>query len=244
MRRAWRAVTEGVLLLLVPGVLLLCTLLQWEQTALLSMLAVIAAVVPFFWQFERKKPRPRDIMPVVVLAAVAAAGRVLFTPIPQVKPVSAIVIIAGICLGRQSGFMTGALAALASNMFFGQGPWTPWQMYAWGLIGYLAGILEERGAFHRPWAVYTYGFLSGLLYGFILDSWYIVGFISPVTWPSALAGYAAGLPFSLLHAAATVVFLLPLFQPWKRKIGRIQQKFGLLHGIDSQMDTAKVNTDI
>lgn len=235
MRRALRAGMEGLLLLLVPGVLVLCALVQWEQTALLSLMAVIAAVVPFFWQFERKKPRPRDIMPVVVLAAVAAAGRVLFTPIPQVKPVSAIVIIAGICLGRQSGFMTGALAALASNMFFGQGPWTPWQMYAWGLIGYLAGVLEEQGGFRRPLAVYVYGFLSGLLYGLILDSWYIVGFISPITWPSALAGYAAGLPFSLLHGAATVVFLLPLYQPWKRKIGRIQQKFGLLNSVGRQM---------
>lgn len=230
MRRVVRGAGEAFLLLMVPGVLVLCALMRWEQSAALTLLAVVASILPFFWQFERKKPRPRDIMPVVVLAAVAAAGRVLFAALPQIKPVTAVVIIAGVCLGRQSGFMTGVLAALTSNMFFGQGPWTPWQMYAWGLIGYLAGLLEEHGCLRRSWIVYVYGFIACLLYGFLMDSWYVVGFVSPITWASALAGYGAGLPFSLLHGAATVAFLLPLYQPWRRKIGRIQRKFGLMAG--------------
>lgn len=224
--RLWTA-GEILLLALVPGVLLAAAVLGWEHSALLTLLTVTAAVIPFFRRFEKQKPRPRDIMPVVVLAAVAAAGRVLFAPVPQVKPVSAIVIIAGICLGKESGFMTGALAALASNMFFGQGPWTPWQMYAWGLIGFLAGALEKCGVFRRPAVVCVYGFFSALLYGLLLDSWYVVGFVTPLTLAGALAGYAAGLPFSLIHGAATVAFLLPLYRPWRRKIGRIQQKYGL-----------------
>ena len=132
---------EPVLLVLVPAVLILCAYFQVENTALLSLMTVVLALVPYFLRFERRHPRPRDIMPIVVLAAIAAVGRILFAPFPNVKPVTAIVIVSGACLGPQSGFLTGALAALSSNLFFGQGPWTPWQMYAWGLAGYLAGLL-------------------------------------------------------------------------------------------------------
>ena len=112
--------------------------------------------------------------------------------------------------------MVGALAALCSNFFFGQGPWTPWQMYAWGLVGYVAGVLANTGVFalgerlgaHGPSlgtiVLLCYGFLSGLGYGFILNSWYIVAFLVPVTWQGALAAYLAGLPLDLVHSVATV----------------------------------------
>ena len=224
---------EPVLLVLVPAVLILCAYFQVENTALLSLMTVVLALVPYFLRFERRHPRPRDIMPIVVLAAIAAVGRILFAPFPNVKPVTAIVIVSGACLGPQSGFLTGALAGLSSNLFFGQGPWTPWQMYAWGLAGYLAGLLGRWGLLQKKGVVYGFGFVSALFYGFILDSWYIVGFVSPITWQSGLAGYGAGLPFSLAHAVATVVFLLPIFRPWCKKIHRIQQKYGVGSGEQS-----------
>lgn len=169
-------------------------------------------------------------MPTVVLVALAAAGRMLFAPIPDFKPVSAICILAGAVFGRRSGFMVGALAALVSNFFFGQGPWTPWQMYAWGLVGYLAGVLAERGWLDRTPAVAAYGFLSGLLYGLLLNGWYIVGFVHPLTWPAALLAFGAALPFDALHGAATVAFLLALYAPWRRKLERIKRKYALADG--------------
>lgn len=221
---------EPILLVLVPAVLGLCAYFQVENTAVLTLVTVILALVPYFLRFERKHPRPRDIMPIVVLAAIAAVGRILFAPFPNVKPVTAIVIVSGACLGPQSGFLTGALAALASNLFFGQGPWTPWQMYAWGLVGYLAGLLGKWRLFEKKGVVYGFGFLAALFYGFLLDSWYIVGFVSPITWQSAMIGYGAGLPFSIAHAVATVVFLLPIFRPWSKKIHRIQRKYGIGSG--------------
>lgn len=166
-------------------------------------------------------------MPTVVLGAIAAAGRILFAPIPDFKPVSAICIIAGIVFGRRNGFMVGCLAALVSNIFFGQGAWTPWQMYSWGLVGYLAGVLNDCGAFkHRP-VLYIYAFLSGLLYGFLLNSWYIVGYLNPITIPGMMLTYGAGLPFDLMHSVATVIFLAVLFEPWKRKLNRIKLKYDL-----------------
>ena len=220
-------IISAISLLLVPIALIACAYFDTEQTVLLTMFAVTTAIVPFFISFERSRPRPRDIMPIVVLSAIAAVGRIIFAPFPNFKPVSAIVIISGAALGSTSGFMTGALAALASNMFFGQGAWTPWQMYAWGLIGFIAGCLQRMGVFRRRTFVYIYGFVSALLYGFITDSFYIVGFISEITWHSALAGYAAGLPFTLTHAVATVVFLIPTYAPWCRKIERVRLKYGI-----------------
>lgn len=140
-RAKGRIALEALSICATPAILVACTLTNADQTALLSLVVVLASLGVFFAAYESSAPRLRDIMPTVVLAALAAAGRILFAPIPDFKPVSAIAIIAGVVFGRKSGFMVGALAALASNFFFGQGPWTPWQMYAWGLVGYGAGLL-------------------------------------------------------------------------------------------------------
>lgn len=219
---------EVPFLVAVPLVLGLCAYLQFDQTALLTLVVAVAAIGVFFASYEASRPSLRQIMPTVVMGALAAAGRILFAPIPDFKPVSAICIVAGVVFGRRSGFMVGALAALVSNFFFGQGPWTPWQMYAWGLVGYLAGVLADRGAFDRKPVIYAYGFLSALLYGFLLNSWYLVGFVHPITWPSAVVTYAAGFPLDCVHGVATVVFLLVIFIPWRRKLERIRAKYGLV----------------
>lgn len=285
-------VAEVLAIVAVPVVLVACAASGFEQTALLSLAVVLVSLGMFFAGFEGSRPRMRDIMPVVVLAALAAAGRILFAPFPDFKPVSAIAIIAGVAFGRCSGFMVGALAALASNFFFGQGPWTPWQMYAWGLIGYLAGALVQTGLFSgaierkkpRVGAVvrsqspldasardcvesgmrtrsdestrnrskenarngvsektvssrlrsavaaaplYIYGFVSGPLYGVILNLWSIVGFYHPQDALQFALVYAAALPFDIMHGVATVVFLLALYAPWHRKLERVKRKYGI-----------------
>ena len=220
-------ITEIIMLVLVPAILILCACFKIEHTAVITLITVILSIIPFFIHFEKQKPRPRDIMPIVVLSAIAVAGRIIFAPFPSFKPVSAIVIISGVCFGKQNGFMTGAITALASNMFFGQGPWTPWQMYAWGLIGYIAGALNNCHLLDKTYKVCIYGFISALFYGFILDSWYLIGYISPITLKTILTAYFAGLPFSLSHAVATVLFLIPIFTLWRKKIDRIKIKYGI-----------------
>ena len=166
-------------------------------------------------------------MPVVVLTALSVTGRLLFAALPNFKPVSAIVILAGVCFGRQSGFLTGALSALVSNLFFGQGPWTPWQMYAWGLMGYVAGALASTKLFRRPWAVLLYGFLASFGYGFLMNSWTLFSFVQPVTWQAALATYGAALAFDATHAVSTVAFLSVTLLPWQKELRRIRQKYGV-----------------
>ena len=124
--------------------------------------------------------------------------------------------------------MVGALAALVSNFFFGQGPWTPWQMYAWGLVGYLAGVLADRGWLDRTPALLAFGFSSGLLYGLLLNGWNAIGFVHPLTLPAVLVSFGAALPFDLMHGAATVAFLAALYLPWKKKLERIKKKYALV----------------
>lgn len=237
------SVAEPVVLALVPVALGTCAFFQFDQTALLTLAVAVLALVVFFASWEKSRPPLRQVMPTVVLGALAAAGRILFAPIPDVKPVSAICILAGVVFGRRSGFMVGALAALVSNFFFGQGAWTPWQMYSWGMIGYLAGVLADHGVFGegahmcggtvedrraRRGTVYVYGFLSAFFYGALLNTWTLVGFVHPITWESALLTYGAGLPFDAVHAVATVVFLRIIYAPWRAKLERIKRKYELL----------------
>lgn len=222
-----RVLTEPLALTTVPTVLIACALTGSEQAAILTLVVVLGALAVFVAGYERSRPGLRQIMPTVVLAALAAAGRIIFAPIPDFKPVSAICILAGATLGRRNGFMVGALAALSSNFFFGQGPWTPWQMYAWGLIGYLAGVLEQAGLMGRRWVVLGLGFLSAMLYGLLLNGWYVIGFVHPITWQSVLAAYAAGFPLDCVHGVATTAFLAAIWLPWGRSIRRVVRKYDL-----------------
>ncbi|HIS40834.1 MAG TPA: ECF transporter S component [Candidatus Aphodovivens avistercoris] len=237
-RHALSVAAEALAVAGVPVVLGLCIAFQVQQTAVLSLVVVLGCLLAFFAGFEQSRPRLRDTMPIAVLAALAAAGRILFAPIPSFKPVSAIAIIAGAAFGRRAGFLVGALAALVSNFFFGQGPWSPWQMYGWGLVGWLGGVLSASGLFGRPEAegrqgargkvaLLCYGFLSGPLYGVVLNLWSIVGFYHPETLGQAALVYAAAIPFDVTHGVATAVFLLALYVPWQRKLVRVKRKFGL-----------------
>ena len=220
-------VLEPISLVAVFAAMALSAYFHVEQAALLTAAVAVLALLPFFLRVEMERPRPRDIMPIAVLAAVAAGGRILFGPVPNFQPVTAVVILAGVCFGRQSGFLTGALAALASNLFFGQGAWTPWQMYAWGLAGYLAGVLKAASLFRRNIAVYCYGAAVSMLYGFIMDTWFWVGFLGEAGTGGAAAAYLAGLPFNLIHAASTVFFLLLVLTPWGKKLERVKKKYGV-----------------
>ena len=221
------AAAEAPALLAVPAVMVALAVADVPATAGLTLLVALLAVVLMLASFEVSRPALRQLMPTAVLAAVAAAGRVLFAPVPDVKPVSAIAIVAGAALGRRSGFVVGAMAALASNFFFGQGPWTPWQMYAWGLVGYVGGLLGEKGLLERGPVLYVWGFLSGLVYGLVLNGYHVLGYVQPLTWESALIAFGASLPLDVTHGVATVAFLAAIWLPWGRAIRRVVSKYGL-----------------
>lgn len=199
-----------------------------EKYVFISLLILLECMLPFFLRFERKKPPARNIVMLSVLCALGVAGRAVFATLAQVKPVTAITILTGAVFGGETGFMVGAVTMLVSNMLFGQGPWTPWQMFAMGMIGLLAGVLF----YNRPWhssvlLLTVYGFLAAvLIYGGIMNpASAIMGGI-PMTWQVAAAYWLSGLPMDLLHGAATVLFLLLGARPMLRKLERVIVKFG------------------
>lgn len=216
------AALEVPALLAVPVAMVALAAAGVDASAGLTLAVALLATGLLFASFEASRPALRQLMPTAVLAATAAAGRVLFAPIPDVKPVSAIAIVAGAVLGRRSGFVVGAVAALVSNFFFGQGPWTPWQMYAWGLVGYVGGLVGERRGPLLAW-----GALSGLFYGAILNGYYVLGFVRPLTWEGIVAAVVAALPFDALHSVATLGFLALIWLPWGRALRRVVAKYDL-----------------
>lgn len=214
---------------LVPAlVLLVVSARAGSAYALPALLLIALALVPFYASFEHRRPQARELVPIAVLAAVAAVTRIIFAPLPNVKPTSAVVILAGMAFGPPAGFMTGATAALASNFFFGQGPFTPWQMFAWGLMGFTAGLAGRAGLLRRLPAVCAFGFLWGFLFGWIMDVYQVLGFVSPINLKSVCLTFAASFYFDLTHAVSNVVFLLGIARPWMRILTRVRRKYGLM----------------
>lgn len=190
----------------------------------ISILILIYTMIPFFMIFEDRKPQGRELIVIAVLSAIAVAGRGAFYMLPQFKPVVAIVIIAGVCFGAESGFLVGAMSGFVSNFFFGQGPWTPWQMFCFGIIGFIAGILFKKGRLKKnKLQLCIYGGLSTFfIYGGIINIGSLLMFTSHFSFKALMATYASGIPFDLVHAAATVFFLFIISNPMIEKLDRCE----------------------
>lgn len=196
----------------------------------ISLVIILLMMLPFFLAFEDKKPSSREIVLIAVLSSIGIAGRAAFYMLEQFKPVVAVVIIAGVSLGGEVGFLVGALVAFGSNFFFGQGPWTPWQMFAFGIIGFLAGFLyRKKGLRKTRLSLCVFGGLSTLvIYGLIMNFASLVMSMGDLSLKGYIAYIIAGLPFDLIHAASTVFFLFILSNPMLEKIDRVKTKYGLI----------------
>ncbi|MCL2525434.1 MAG: ECF transporter S component [Coriobacteriia bacterium] len=215
---------------------------------LTSTLLVIAVLALAVFIYERSRPRPRELMPVVVLAALAILGRIVAMPIPNFQPATALIVLAGYFFGRGAGLMCGLLTALVSNMVMGQGPWTPWQMLAWGLVGYGAGVLgeyvqkrnsdisqestPERAAARKRTLilqviVVAYGTVASLLFGMVLDLQFFIAYAWETGWAGLITTWSMGFPMNVMHAASTLIFLGLTLVPWGRKLQRLKTKYGL-----------------
>lgn len=191
------------------------------------LLAVCGLLLVCFFDFEHSRAGAQKIVLIALLAAVACAGRVLFAGLPSVQPVSFLIILTGMVFGPQAGFMTGAMTAFTSNMLLGQGPWTVWQMAAWGIMGLLAGAL---GRFLKKYAaaLCVYGFLWGFLFGWFMNLWTVSGgFFGAISLRAVFTACAASFPLDLAHAACNLLLLLLLARPFLRKMERIAVKYGL-----------------
>lgn len=225
-----RGVAEAAMFLLAAATVWIgFDVLHNKQYFVVCLLIVVYALIPFAVDFERRKPKAREIVLLAVMIAAAVAARAAFIMVPGIKPIMAIVIISGVALGRKAGFMVGAMSMLISNFLFGQGPWTPWQMIAAALVGYLAGLLFHRYADNiRRVPILVFGGVAVFfVFGFIVDIWTILVMADEPTWEIAAMVYGAALPVNAVHAVATIAFLLLLGKPMIEKLDRVKKKYGM-----------------
>lgn len=227
-----RTLMAAVLILLLIPLTLYAgeTYLAGRNYYVISLLILLECMLPFFLVFESRKPQARELVVVAVLCAIGVAGRAMFFMLPEFKPVTALTIIAGVAFGGETGFLVGAMTMLVSNMLFSQGPWTPWQMFAMGIIGFFAGILFHKrmpGRDKRMLAMF--GAAAALfIYGGIMNPASALMWTHTVDLKLMLAYYISGFPMDCVHAAATAFFLWIAAEPMLEKLARVKTKYGLV----------------
>jgi len=223
-----KAKTRSLIKIIVPFILLPLLVLvgakavEARQYAFITLLMVLLSLLLFIAGFEKKKIGTRRLIIVAIMVALSVVGRF----IPFFKPITAITVLTAVYLGGEAGFLTGALAAVISNFYFGQGPWTPFQMFAFGMIGLIAGLFS-RWLIKSRVLLIIYGALAGILYSFIMDVWTVLwqsNSFDPALYAKAL--YTA-LPFTILYAVSNIIFLVLLAKPIGEKLSRAKIKYGI-----------------
>lgn len=193
-----------------------------KRYAFISLAVTILSLVLFLCGFEKKKIGTRRLIIVAVMTALSVTGRF----IPFFKPVTALTVLTALYLGGEAGFLTGALSAVLSNFYFGQGPWTPFQMLAWGLIGLIAGFLAEPLKKSRVLLI-VYGVLAGMAYSFIMDIWTVLWYNNTFDITVYLAALGTAVPYTILYSVSNVIFLWFFARPFGEKLQRIKIKYGV-----------------
>ena len=201
-----------------------------EKYLFISLLILLECTVPFFAIFENRHVKTRELVLISVMCAMAVTVRTVFYMFPQFKPITAVIIISGAALGAESGFLIGSVSMLTSNILFGQGPWTPWQMFSMGLIGFISGIIFNNGVGSKnKYTFSVFGLLvTPIVYGGIMNPAALILSHSEITYKNLLVFYAAGFPLDLVHGISTAVFLYFGAVPIIKKIERVKQKYGLI----------------
>lgn len=222
-----KIVTAVILFALIPlAVLLGAVVFRGKFYAWIALCVALLSCLPLFYRFERKESSSKELAVLAVMIALSAAGRFVFAWLPGFKPITAITVIAAVYLGGEAGFAVGALSAVVSNFYFGQGPWTPFQMLAWGMIGFVAGLLLKPMRKSRI-MLCVFGALAGVLFSLIMDIWTALWADGSFNVSRYAALVAASLPVTAEYAVSNVIFLLCLAKPIGEKLDRIKKKYGL-----------------
>lgn len=217
-----------IILLAIPLTIALGIILfQDRNYGLISIIIAFLSLIPLFIKFERANFDVKEMTALAVMIALSVAGRSLFAILPGFKPVTAIVIICGIYFGKEAGFLTGSLSALISNMFFGQGPWTPFQMLVWGLIGYIAGLFGEKIV--NWWGLIIAGIFSGIMFSLIMDIWFVLSADGTFNLSRYLGALVSSFYFTIIYIVSNIIFLLVLTKPIGKKLNRLKTKYGLFN---------------
>lgn len=220
-------------LLLIPLTIFFGSKLTGRSYYLTSTLILAEIMLPFFLAFEGRKPQARELVVVAVLCALAVAGRVVI-PIPNFKATYAIIMLSAIAFGPETGFLIGAMTALTSNFFFGQGPHTPWQMMAYGMAGLIVGFAHQKKWLKRqPMHMAIFGaVLIVAVIGPILDTCTVFLLQSQITTAGAIAQYLSGLPVNISQSVATFLVIRFLGEPLLEKLDRVKVQYGMMEDED------------
>lgn len=202
----------------------LCALFASDgrKYAVLTVITALLSLLLFLAGFDKRRIGSRRLVLGAVFITLAVAGRF----IPQIKPLTAVVIISGMFTGAETGFLVGSSAALISNIFFGNGPWTPLQMTAMGLIGFFGGVFSKPLKKSRV-ILALYGVLCGIFYSMFMDIWTTCSATGSLQLSAYLDSVIAAIPFTVIYSVSNVIYLLLLTPPFKRKLERISEKYGL-----------------
>ncbi|MHC6181163.1 ECF transporter S component [Clostridium sp. JNZ X4-2] len=222
MKKLIIAVTSAIII-----VLMVLTVKSNFQTgiSLICTIGVFAILFMSYFYFEKSHSGTKEIAIIATLSAFAAVSRIIFAVVPNVKPITFLVAISGFVFGPYEGFLIGSTSAFLSNIFFGQGPWTPWQMFSWGLVGIVSGVLgkDDRKVSALKFSVIC--FLFGFMFDWIMNLQYVLAFVKPIKFWTIVGAYASGLTFDILHGTSSFVFsiifykrFLPVLQRYKRRL--------------------------
>lgn len=208
---------------LVPGCIVLGSFVFDEKRYAFVTAAVTAlALLLFVAGFEKKKTGTRRLVLCAVMTALSVVGRF----IPYFKPVTALTVITAAYIGGEAGFFVGALSAVISNFFFGQGPWTPFQMFAWGMIGLAAGALGKYLR-EKKLLLVLYGVGAGIVYSMVMDVWTVLWYGEGLGMDIYLSAIVTALPYTALYAVSNAVFLWLIAKPFGDKLTRVKLKYGV-----------------
>ena len=222
-----RVIRVAVPFAVMPAAVIAGGLFSGERLyAWMILLMVILTQLLFMAGFERHTVGTRRLVIAAVMTALSVLGRFVFAPLPGFKPITAIVVITAVWIGGETGFLVGALSALISNFFSGQGPWTPFQMFAWGMIGLIAGYLASPLRRSRV-LLALYGILAGIAYSFFMDIWTVLWYNNGFDVDLYLTAISTAVPMTLVYAASNVIFLVFLAGPIGKKLERIKTVYGI-----------------
>lgn len=200
---------------------------------LIAVLIILASAIPFFAYFEGRKIKTSEIVALAMMVSIAVISRLVFSFVPEVKPMAAFIIVTGAAFGSNAGFIAGATAIFASNFFMGQGMYTPFQMLGMGIVGLIGGLLLGGKLRKSRLSAAIEGFFTvACLYGFIMDTCSVFAFGAQNNFKEALGVYLAGLPLNLIHGVTTAAVLFLIWKPMMYRFERLRTKYGVFDGGD------------
>ncbi|HOB12416.1 MAG TPA: ECF transporter S component, partial [Syntrophomonadaceae bacterium] len=196
--------------------------LNWGLVSTLVLLVFLGLLM---WSAGHQPVNTIAISVTATLAALASLGRILFAAVASVQPATFLVLLSGYVFGSRTGFIVGTMAGLISNFFLGHGPWTLWQMIAWGICGIIGGVLGQNKSqlVLMPFLVVSAG--AGYFFGLFMNTWHWLNFVYPLNWQTLVSIWASSFIFDTMHAVGNVIFAIVFGRTFFDHLVRYRNRF-------------------